>query len=257
MVSRQSKPQVLICFSQMGPVNALFWNLVSAWRHSCVLVWMANLHILRMDEAMAPPLDPWTPWRLITTPTATMADYMLVLVLQKILSLSGFLCHYAERKRIMTNRICHIVFFLLCSVSSSTVCLYTVCKLYVHAPSLPMHFLWISSPTCRSGIWTKACWAFYNGFGRKYSWNNAEEECVFKHIFITLYCWQCARDYLVEFRTHVDHISIFRLQPAMHSMIPSLLFYSVNYADSVAEYALILACDRYQMQDVWGQGWKK
>ena len=182
---------------------------------------------------------------------------MLVLVLQKILSLSGFLCHYAERKRIMTNRICHIVFFLLCSVSSSTVCLYTVCKLYVHAPSLPMHFLWISSPTCRSGIWTKACWAFYNGFGRKYSWNNAEEECVFKHIFITLYCWQCARDYLVEFRTHVDHISIFRLQPAMHSMIPSLLFYSVNYADSVAEYALILACDRYQMQDVWGQGWKK
>ena len=40
----------------------------------------------------------------------------------------------------------HIVFFLLCSVSLSTVCLYTVCKLYAHAPSLPLHFWWIQVP---------------------------------------------------------------------------------------------------------------
>ena len=93
---------------------------------------------------------------LITTTTTTMADY--ILVLQKILSLSGlrgqnilFLCHYAEQKRIMDNRIRHIVFFFLCSASPSTVCLFTARKLYVHAPSL-LHFWWISSATYRPGI---------------------------------------------------------------------------------------------------------
>ena len=91
-----------------------------------------------------------------TTTTTTMADY--ILVLQKILSLSGlrgqnilFLCHYAEQKRIMDNRIRHIVFFFLCSASPSTVCLFTARKLYVHAPSL-LHFWWISSATYRPGI---------------------------------------------------------------------------------------------------------
>ena len=71
--------------------------------------------------------------RLITTTTTTMADYMLVFALKKILSLLGLLgqsilllCHYAERKRIMDNRLAIFVFFLLCSVSSSTVWLYTV-----------------------------------------------------------------------------------------------------------------------------------
>ena len=80
-----------------------------------------------------------TPRRLITTTTTTMVDYMLVFVLQKILSL-----------------------FLLCSVSPSTVCLYTARRFYAHAPSL-LCFLWISSATYRPGIWTKACWAVYNG----------------------------------------------------------------------------------------------
>ena len=71
--------------------------------------------------------------RLITaTTTTTMEDYMLVLVLQKILSLSELLeqnilllCHYAEQKRIMDNPLAIFVCFFLCSVSSSTVCLYT------------------------------------------------------------------------------------------------------------------------------------
>ena len=64
---------------------------------------------------------------LITT-TTTMADYMLVFALKKILSLSGLLgqnimllCHYAEQKRIMDNRLAIFVFFLFCSVSPSTV----------------------------------------------------------------------------------------------------------------------------------------
>ena len=92
-----------------------------------------------------------------------MADYMLVLVLQKILSLSGLigqnillLCHHAEWKRIMDDRRAIFV-FLLCSVSSSTVCLYTACKLYAHAPSLLLHFGWISSATHSPGIWSKEC----------------------------------------------------------------------------------------------------
>ena len=42
----------------------------------------------------------------------------------------------AERKRIMDNRIAIFAFFLFCSVSPSTVCLYTVHKLYAHALSL-------------------------------------------------------------------------------------------------------------------------
>ena len=49
-----------------------------------------------------------------------MVDYML----QQILSLSGLLwqnilllCHYAERKRIMDDRLAIFIFFLLCSVS--------------------------------------------------------------------------------------------------------------------------------------------
>ena len=76
-----------------------------------------------------------------------MADYMLVLVLEKILSLSGplgqnimLLCHYAKQKRIMDNRLAIFDFFLLCSLSPSTVYLYIVHKLYAHAPSLLFRF---------------------------------------------------------------------------------------------------------------------
>ena len=75
-------------------------------------------------------LDLLTPRHLITT-TTTMVDYMFVFMPQKILDW------------IMNNRLAISVFFLLCWVSPSTVCLFTVCNLYVHAPSL-LHFWWIS-----------------------------------------------------------------------------------------------------------------
>ena len=89
-------------------VNALYWNLVSGWkkmqkRCPCVLMWIANPHTLHPTPR---PLafDLLTLWRLITTTTTTVADYVLEFVLQKILSLSGLLrqnimllCHYAEQ----------------------------------------------------------------------------------------------------------------------------------------------------------------
>ena len=76
----------------VDPVNTLFLNLVSGWKnwkcHPCALGWTANLYTLCIDEAIGPPLDLWTPQRLITTTrTTTMADYMLVFMLQKIWSL--------------------------------------------------------------------------------------------------------------------------------------------------------------------------
>ena len=109
-----------------------------------------------------------TPQCLLTT--TTMADYLLVSMLQKIMSLSGLLgqnimllCHYAEQKRIMDNRLAIFIFFLLCSVSPSTVCLYTVRKFYAQASSLLLCFWWISSATYIPEIWTKARWVIYNG----------------------------------------------------------------------------------------------
>ena len=43
-------------------VNVLFWNLVSGWkiwkRRPCILVWTATLHTLRIDDSIAPTLDP-------------------------------------------------------------------------------------------------------------------------------------------------------------------------------------------------------
>ena len=85
---------------------------------------------------------PLNPRHLITT-TTTTTDYMLVFVLQRILSSSGLL--------------------VLCSVSPSTVCLYTAHKLYAHAPALLLCFWWILSATYRPGIWTKVCWVVSNG----------------------------------------------------------------------------------------------
>ena len=164
----------------MDPVNALFWNLVSGWKNPKTLPLRSRLDgesayfAYRWRHRPTPrPLtfDLWTPRRLITT---TMVDHMLVFVLQNTLSLIGLLeqnimplCHYTERKKIMDNRLTIFIFFMLCS----TVCLYTVCKLYVHALSLLLCFWCISSATYRPGIWTTACWVvFMDPFGRKYSW---------------------------------------------------------------------------------------
>ena len=90
-------------------------------------------HPSTIHDAIAPPLD--YPWRHRPTPRplmmpsphpltsslwplhpATSHNNCNNFVLQKILSLSGLLgqnimllCHYAEQKRIMDNRICHII----------------------------------------------------------------------------------------------------------------------------------------------------
>ena len=90
-----------------------------------VVMWTANLHTFRNNDAIAPPLDLlnlWTLRRLITT-TTTLAIF---------------------------------IFFLLCSVSPSTVCLFTACKLNAHVLCLPLHFWWMSSTTYRPGVWTTA-----------------------------------------------------------------------------------------------------
>ena len=160
------------------PANTLFWNLVSGWKNpktlplrshvdnkSAYFVYRSHHHPTCRPLAF----DRLTLRRLITT-TTTMVDYMLVFVPQKILSLWGLqgknimlLCHYAEQIRIMDNWVAIFVFFLLCSVSPSTVCLYTVRNLYAHSPSHLLCFWWISSATYRPAIWTTACWVISNG----------------------------------------------------------------------------------------------
>ena len=52
---------------------------------------------------------------------------------------------------------------MLCSVSPSTVCLFTACKLHAHAPSPLLHFWWISSATYRPGMWTTAFTVIFSG----------------------------------------------------------------------------------------------
>ena len=39
------------------PVNALFLKPGLSEKFSCILVWTVNLHILRINDAIAPPLD--------------------------------------------------------------------------------------------------------------------------------------------------------------------------------------------------------
>ena len=75
----------------IDPENALFWKRVQK-RSPPFFMWTANPHTFQKWWHHHPtprPLasDLWTPRRLITT-TTTMADYMLVFVPQKILSLS-------------------------------------------------------------------------------------------------------------------------------------------------------------------------
>ena len=81
-----------------------------------VFMWTVNPHTFRNDDAIAPPLDPWTPRRLIAT-TTTMAAYMFVFVPQKTT-----LPVHTKDSGFLASAI-FIFFFLLCSVSPSTVCL--------------------------------------------------------------------------------------------------------------------------------------
>ena len=101
-------------------------------RRPCVLMWTANLHTLCIDDTIAPTLTS-SLWPL--NPTMSHNN---------------------------NNSGLHAIFvFLLCSVSPSTVCLYTARKLYTHA--LLLCFWWISSATYRPGIPTKAHWVVHKG----------------------------------------------------------------------------------------------
>ena len=118
----------------MDPVNTLFWNLISEWMNlitpplrSRVDGESAYFAYRWCHRPISPSLNPR---RLITTATTrTTADYMFVLVLQKILSLSGLLRQniLLREKGIIDNLLAIFVFFL-CSVSPPTVCLYTACS---------------------------------------------------------------------------------------------------------------------------------
>ena len=99
-----------------------------------------------------------------TTTTTTTVDYMLVFVLQKILSLSGF-------TGAKYNAYAIFIFFLLCSFSPSTVCLRTARKLYPHALSLEFE-----APSIGLKYELKHVESFtMDPFWCKYSWNDAKE----------------------------------------------------------------------------------
>ena len=153
----------------MDPVNTLFWNLVSWWKnlktpplYSCAD--NKSAYLLRIDDAIVPPLafNLFTPRRLIRT--TTMADYMLVFVLQKILSLlrqkysAPLPLRWAKKGLWMTDlpfssSSCCVQFLFQLSV------LYTARKLCAHAPSLLLREF--QAPP--KGTWTTTCWVVYNG----------------------------------------------------------------------------------------------
>ena len=154
----------------MDPVNTLFWNLVSGWKNLQTLPPVAfscgqRICILCVSVTPSPtsiqPLNPATSRNNNnnygglhacvraaedTEPTSPCSRVWVAA------ADSGFLAQAI-----------FVFFFLLCSVSSSTVCLNTEWKLYAHAPSLLLCFWWISSTTYRPGTWTTVCWVIYNG----------------------------------------------------------------------------------------------
>ena len=160
------------------PVNALLWNRVSGWKNPKMLPLCS-----RVDGKSAYfaywwrhcptpwPLasDLWTLRRLITTTTTSMADYglcscflQLTRLVVKHESQQQFSLIIGPHKRLWFPCTSHF-HLLLVVFGFSVYCLFTVCKLYVHVPSLLLCFWWISSATYRSGIWTTACWVIYSG----------------------------------------------------------------------------------------------
>ena len=100
-----------------------------------------------------------------------MVDYMLVFMLQKILSLSGLqgqnimlLCHYTERKRIMDNRLaCRVRFLLLLFVCIQ-------CASFMRYPSLLLRFGEFQAPPIGLEYELKRVELFSTDlFGSKYS----------------------------------------------------------------------------------------
>ena len=101
--------------------------------------------------------------RLITT---TMADYMVVFLLEKILCLLGLLsqnimllCHHAEQKRLRHRQLhsdCFLLLFI-CIQRSSFLCM---------LPPLPLRFRWISkknSATYTPGTWSSVFESYWDG----------------------------------------------------------------------------------------------
>ena len=78
-----------------------------------------------------------------------------------------------------------IFIFLLCSISSPTVCL-----LALHAPSLLLCFWWFSSATYRLEYELQHVESFtVDPFRRKYSWNDTEEDGGKKRWFWYMWTW--------------------------------------------------------------------
>ena len=128
-------------------------------RCPCVLVWTANPHTLRIDDANNGGLH--------------ACVCLSGLLGQNIL----LLCHYAERKRIMDHQLDIFIFFFLCSLSPSTVCLCTVQKLYAHALSLRLRYWWIQVAAIGLEYELQHVESFtMDPFRCKYSWNDAEED---------------------------------------------------------------------------------
>ena len=137
-----------------------------------------------------------------------MADYMHVLVLQKILSLLEFvgqnimlLCHYAEQKRIMDNRLAIFVFLVLCSVFLLlSVCI--ECASFMCMLRLFSIFGELQVPPIGLEYELKCVESFtMDPFGRTYSWNDAmktrEQKIVLVHVDMTLtdrLRWNCLSD---------------------------------------------------------------
>ena len=145
----------------MDPVNALFWNLVWGWK-KLENAALASSFGQRIHNSPHPstsrlrPLNPATSHNNNNNNNGGPHACVRAAEDSRSSSLTSLSVHTND------SGVLALAFvFLLCSVSFSTVCLYTARKLYAHAPSL--HFWWISSATYRPGIWTKACWIVNNG----------------------------------------------------------------------------------------------
>ena len=177
-------------------VNALILHMLEAVHTKtlfCVFVWTANLQTF-----ITPPLDLWTPRRLLTTTTTTtttMADYMLCscfLQLTRLIveceSRQQFGLIIGPHKRFWFLCTRHFHHHLLVVFGFSVYCLFTARKLNAHAPSLLLHLWWISSATYRLEDELQRFESFsVDPCGRKYSWNDAEEEnIVLVHVDMVL-----------------------------------------------------------------------
>ena len=143
-------------------------------------MWTANPHPLLIDDAIT--FDRLTPRCLITTTTTTtMADYMLVLVLQKILSLSGL-----QWQNILQAHTPHRLLLVVFGFFFYCLFVYSAQALCACSSS---PFWWISSVTYKLEYELKCVESFtMDPLGRKYSWNDAEEDGG-KRLFWCVWTW--------------------------------------------------------------------